>query len=139
MLYFAYGSNMSIRRLIDPKRVPSARKLCVARLPEHHLKFHKKSSDGSAKCDAYYTGDKKDFIIGVLFEIAESDKENLDKAEGLGSGYEEKAVLVRTGSGDQKAVMYSATDIESCLKPYTVGINIMFLLARRKTLCQRNM
>jgi hypothetical protein len=50
MQYFAYGSNMSLRRLRT--RVPSAVKLGNATLFGHQLKFHKRSQDGSAKCDA---------------------------------------------------------------------------------------
>ena len=50
MLYFSYGSNMSIKRIIDG--VPSAKKIGVGKLLSHELKFHKVSNkDGSAKCD----------------------------------------------------------------------------------------
>ena len=63
MLYFAYGSNMSIRRLqsrdINPVKVN------VARLYGHTLKFHKPSKDGSGKCDVFKTDDEKE-----LFEKA---------------------------------------------------------------------
>lgn len=119
MRYFSYGSNMSLRRLKAPKRVPSAQKLCVAKLPEHRLMFHKKSSDGSAKCDAYYTGDRNDFVLGVLFEVDQSEKEQLDRVEGLGSGYQEKEVTLLTDSGEESAVVYYATDIDPNLKPYS--------------------
>jgi gamma-glutamylcyclotransferase len=119
MRYFSYGSNMSLRRLKAPERVPSAKKLCVAKLPEHRLMFHKKSSDGSAKCDAYYTGNRKDFVLGVLFEVDQSEKEQLDRVEGLGSGYQEKEVTLLTDSGEQNAVVYYATDIDPNLKPYS--------------------
>src|SRR5438128_1900656 len=49
MLYFAYGSNMLTQRL--KARVPSASPKTVAVLFDHGLRFHKRSQDGSGKCD----------------------------------------------------------------------------------------
>ena len=117
ILYFSYGSNMSTLRLVD--RVPSARAVGHARLPGHRLKFHKKSTDRSAKCDAECTDDEKDYLHGVVFEIAIAEKPDLDKKEGLGIGYEEKRVCVFTPDGRSlEAVTYFATNIEPGLKPY---------------------
>ncbi|MFB2707091.1 hypothetical protein [Marinobacter shengliensis] len=60
-------------------------------LVEHALRFHKWSrKDKSAKCDALFTGNSEDVVIGALFEIPSSEKGPLDRAEGLGFGYEEK-------------------------------------------------
>jgi gamma-glutamylcyclotransferase (GGCT)/AIG2-like uncharacterized protein YtfP len=101
-----------------PDRVPSAKVLCLATLTAHRLAFHKKSNDGSGKCDIYYTGNNDDLVVGVLFEVSESEKANLDRTEGLGYGYDEKEVTVTTDSGTQKAVAYYATDIDTSLKPY---------------------
>lgn len=119
MLYFAYGSNMSIKRLTQPTRVPSARKICVGTLPCHRLIFHKKSKDGSAKCDAFHSRIDGDSVQGVLFEIPESEKKQLDRAEGLGFGYEEKCITVSTETGERKAIIYLATEIDHNLKPYS--------------------
>ncbi len=44
---FAYGSNLCQRRMVA--RVPSARVVGVGRLSGHILRFHKRSTDGSAK------------------------------------------------------------------------------------------
>jgi len=117
MFYFSYGSNMSIKRLKD--RVPSARFMSVATLHGHDLLFHKKSKDGSGKCDAHETNNPEHFVIGVVFEIAETDKFELDKKEGLGYGYEQKEVALTASSGEIiNAVTYYATNIDSELKPY---------------------
>jgi gamma-glutamylcyclotransferase (GGCT)/AIG2-like uncharacterized protein YtfP len=119
MLYFAYGSNMSMKRLTAPERVPSARRVCTARLPKHQLRFHKRSNDGSAKCDAFYTGDDKDFVMGVLYEVSNFEKKNLDRVEGLNHGYKEKDItLIKDLGGEQEAITYYATDIDPHLKPY---------------------
>ncbi|MGA8276571.1 MAG: gamma-glutamylcyclotransferase family protein [Rhodanobacteraceae bacterium] len=116
MLCFSYGSNMSVARLQD--RVPSARFVAVATLAAHRLRFHKVSNDGSGKCDAVETGDPKDQVIGVVYEIADVEKSALDRKEGLGSGYEEKEVEVTTDQGKLTALMYFATAVDSALKPY---------------------
>lgn len=117
MLYFSYGSNMSKKRLCE--RVPSAEFLAVSTLSMHELKFHKSSKDGSGKCDAYETGDLSTFVIGVVFDISETEKPTLDKKEGLGSGYEEKIVVVTSSMGESfEATTYYATNIDSSRKPY---------------------
>ena len=98
MLYFSYGSNMSSKRL--QARTPSARFLTVASLSHHDLRFHKRSRDGSSKCDADETGDESHKIIGVVFEIADVEKSILDQYDGLGRGYSIKVVSVEDSRGD---------------------------------------
>jgi hypothetical protein len=122
MKYFAYGSNMSISRLRE--RAPSALALGCHALKEHDLRFHKSSTDGSGKCDAFYTGDAADIIFGALFEISHSEKPALDRAEGLGYGYEEKSVAVHASDGSSlEATTYIATNIDERLKPYSWYVN----------------
>lgn len=116
MLYFAYGSNMSSRRL--QARVPSATALGVAILERHRLAFHKTGRlDGSAKCDAELTGVPFHRVIGVLFDISPEHKALLDSAEGLGSGYARKTVCVRMESSLFDAFTYYATITDTTLKP----------------------
>lgn len=95
--YFAYGSNLSTPRLT--RRVPSARPLAVARLTGHQLHFHLRGGDGSAKCDAYFTGREGDAVWGVVWEIDPNHKPDLDEAEGLGYTYDEADVHVETAQG----------------------------------------
>ncbi|MEW8693220.1 MAG: gamma-glutamylcyclotransferase family protein [Candidatus Thiodiazotropha endolucinida] len=117
MLYFSYGSNMSSRRLLN--RVASARFMTTAVLRGHLLHFHKKSLDGSAKCDAFATKRANDAVMGVVYEIASSHKPALDRVEGLGQGYEEKNIELITPSGEWlTAYTYYATSIDHTLKPY---------------------
>ena len=122
MKYFAYGSNMSISRLRE--RVPSAESVGCHSLKKHDLRFHKSSKDGSGKCDAHYTGDGADIIFGALFEICPTDKPSLDKAEGLGYGYDEKTVVIHASDGSSiEATTYFATAIDRNLKPYSWYVN----------------
>ncbi|MET0049639.1 MAG: gamma-glutamylcyclotransferase family protein [Candidatus Thiodiazotropha sp.] len=117
MYYFAYGSNLSTKRLLQ--RIPSACFVTVAQLSAHQLRFHKRSKDRSAKCDIHETGDPEDRVYGVVFEISDADKRILDGYEGLGHGYEEKWAALVTSSGKEiTAVTYFATLIDETLQPY---------------------
>ena len=66
-LYFAYGSNMYAARL--RYRVPSCRFRLSAQLLRHRLCFHKRSSDGSGKCNAFATAASKDTVFGVVYGL----------------------------------------------------------------------
>lgn len=115
--YFAYGSNMSLKRL--RARVPDAQPIGRAALPGHELRFHKRGRDGSAKCDAFYIGPGNRTLAGVLFTLPSSGLTTLDRIEGLGAGYERKQVDVELDRGDMcRALTYYATDIDAALTPF---------------------
>lgn len=133
MTYFAYGSNMSSARLQN--RVPNAKRVGTGRLTKHDLRFHKKSQDGSGKCDAFHTDDTHDQVWGVLFEIDPHEKPELDKAEGLGYGYNEKTVTILTDTDEEiQAFTYYALQIASDLKPYCWYKNHVIIGARESGL-----
>ena len=113
---FAYGSNMCSFRL--KLRVPSADSFAIGFLKRHSLHWHKRSNDGSGKCDAEITTSESDIVWGVLYKIKQSEKRCLDEAEGLGSGYAEKEVDIVTEQGVVRALMYYATKKDSSLRPY---------------------
>lgn len=120
---------MSISRLTA--RVPSAVSLGHHVLWEHDLRFHKVSSDGSGKCDAFHSGCETDTVHGVLFEICPSEKPGLDSVEGLGFGYDEKIVAVISRSGALiESFTYVATHIEENLTPYSWYLNHVLVGAR---------
>jgi hypothetical protein len=77
VLYFAYGSKMSSIRLRE--RMPSCRAIGTATLPGHVLRFHKRSTDKSGKCNAFATGND-DRVIGVLFSFDPAERAKLDQA-----------------------------------------------------------
>lgn len=122
-IYFAYGSNMSTRRLRE--RTPSAKPLGKARLFEHRLIFHKIGRDGSAKCDIYETGRACDIVWGVLFEISLDERYLLDCAEGLSYGYEYKTVRVESNQTVIDAGAYYATHIDASLFPFDWYVNFV--------------
>ena len=116
MKYFAYGSNMSAKRLNS--RIPAVR-LGVVRLQGYMLVFTKPSElDGSAKCDICSTESPDDTVYGVLYEIEESHKAVLDKFEGLGYGYTSELITVSFNGQSVKAVTYKAVTADHTLKPF---------------------
>ena len=104
MKYFAYGSNMLTERL--KLRVPHATYLGVAKAKRRRLAFHKRSNDNSGKCDLVKTNNDSDVAFGVLFDVPDSERSDLDDAEGLGYGYEDGSIDVL--DADSKLVTATA-------------------------------
>ena len=115
--YFAYGSNMSFKRL--RKRIRSAEPKERGVLRCHRLAFHKVSKDKSGKCDIV-SSKESDVVWGRLYYINGKEEKRLDCAEGRGHGYNDKCVAVELDSGTTVcAVTYCATETDPNLKPYT--------------------
>jgi len=107
LIYFAYGSNMSSRRL--RQRVPSARVVGRGVLPGYRLAWHQRGRDGSGKCDIA-AGGGRDVVHGVVYAFRPEHKPWLDRAEGLGHSYAQRTVrawLVERG-GWLEALTYYA-------------------------------
>lgn len=120
MLYFAYGSNMSSRRL--KARVPTARAIGIGFVEGRRLAFHELGVDGSGKCDIPECDDPSVRVHGVLYEIPDSDWMNLDRAEGEGTHYHRVPLTVsRPDEPSVKAWVYlaDASKIRDGLKPTT--------------------
>jgi hypothetical protein len=118
LLYFAYGSNLHPIRLLE--RVPSACLVEPARLPGHDLRFHKRGGDGSAKCDAAWTGRESDAVLGAVYRLAAHERMLLDGFEGEGRGYDRREIVVE-GAGGRRAVFtyLAARDaIDATLRPF---------------------
>jgi len=118
--YFAYGSNMCLQRITDSERVPQAIFLKVGWIDGYSLRFHKISKDGSGKCNIEKTGNNRDRVYGVFFDVPQDKKGNLDKAEGLGNGYHEEILEFMTDCGSISAHVYIADNkaIDDDLMPY---------------------
>ena len=127
LTYFAYGSNMSVARL--HARVPGARRLGLAALAGHVLRFHKCGADGSAKLDVVATGDAADRVLGVLFGLTAAEKAVLDAIEG--PDYE--GVTVAVGNADGAVVevfMYRALRVDAALRPFAWYVHHVLTGAR---------
>ena len=83
MLYFAYGSNMDAGQMKE--RCPSAKFVCRAKLPLHRLAFTRMSvRRGCGVADILR--DETNDVWGVVYELWESELENLDKDEEFRPG-----------------------------------------------------
>jgi hypothetical protein len=133
-LYFAYGSNMSVERLRAADRAPSAEWLGSARAAGHRLVFDKIGRDGSAKADCQRTALPQDVVHGALFRVAHADRAALDRAEGLGKGYDAFEISVDSGSGVVLALSYRATHKNAALKPFTWYLQHVLAGARQSGL-----
>jgi hypothetical protein len=103
-------------------RAPSCRVRCIARLQKFQLRFHKRSNDGSGKCNAFYTDTPSDTVLGVVYEIPPEEKAALDRAEGLGHGYNEQALTVLSPDGKELSVLAYIADpgaVDDNLRPYS--------------------
>ncbi len=119
-IYFAYGSNMHPQRM--KKRVSSAEAVGIARLKKYSLCFNKRSwKDGSGKCNAFYTGNLCDEVIGVIYRILRSDKSVLDTYEGVGKGYDVHNINVLHDNKERAVFTYIAEEvhIDDMLVPYS--------------------
>jgi gamma-glutamylcyclotransferase (GGCT)/AIG2-like uncharacterized protein YtfP len=83
MLYFAYGSNMDWAQMKE--RCPCAKFVFRAKLPSHRLAFTRMSvRRGCGVADILRDETKE--VWGVVYELLESELENLDKDEDFQTG-----------------------------------------------------
>ncbi len=119
MKIFAYGSNMHLNRL--GKRVPSASKISNAFIEGYALACNKISIDKSSKANIVKSDNLEDIVWGIIFEIEDTEKSILDKAEGLGKGYKETTLFFTDINNiTHEAQVYIADNefINNKLKPY---------------------
>ena len=116
--YFAYGSNLHPKRLME--RVPSAELIGVAEYPNHRLTFHKRSNDGSSKCNMFKSSLVLDMIHGAIYKLNPEHKSELDRFEGKGYGYIDNQIMLKHNGNEYTCFTYLAqkSHIVDNLKPY---------------------
>lgn len=115
MQYIAYGSNLHPIRL--RKRTPSATLLGTASVTGMSLQFHKRgNTDFSAKCNIVSQPDSCVYV--AVFDLPTAEIPTLDKAEGVGFGYERRSITI-DNYGDCFTYIAAPTHIDASLKPYT--------------------
>jgi gamma-glutamylcyclotransferase (GGCT)/AIG2-like uncharacterized protein YtfP len=117
---FAYGSNLHLNRM--QQRAPSALPIGIGYVKRRRIAFRKRSVDGSAKADAWFTGRPRDRVWGAIYSVNSRDKFSLDKHESLGVGYDESKIEVHVASGrSMSAFIYEARHevIDDSLDPYS--------------------
>lgn len=128
--YFAYGSNLHPLRLME--RVASANLVGVLEISKHTLLFHKKSTDGSSKCNLLQTGSEADVAYGAIYEIDPGHKRVLDSYEGIGYGYKDDQINLQHQGQNYICFKYTAlqSHIVNNLKPYHWYKKLVVLGAR---------
>lgn len=118
--------------------VPSANKVTNAFITGYRLSFNKVSrKDGSAKANIWHTGNEIDIVWGVVFDIEDGEKEALDREEGLGRGYKQMPVSVKTFEGNSmSASAYIADEraISNDLLPFDWYKEMVITGAKRNEL-----
>ena len=112
--YAAYGSNLHPIRLSS--RVPSAKLLGKGILNKKAIRFHKRSKDGSGKCNV--VDDDKHQTFVAIYKLNVSEKSLLDTIEGVGYGYRIEEVNV-IGFGTCFIYIADESHIDDSLNPYT--------------------
>ena len=114
--YFAYGSNMSVSRMIKRGVTPLSRSQGI--LNNYILKFNKKSSKGDWSF-ANIEESEGDVVEGIIFEISELHLEKLDKFEGAPVHYRREKINVSSCGNKIECITYIAQNdyIVEGLKP----------------------
>ncbi|GIV89167.1 MAG: hypothetical protein KatS3mg055_1685 [Chloroflexus sp.] len=130
VLYFAYGSNMSLERLRS--RIASVKVIGRAFLKDWNMVLNKRSRDGSGKANLVES--PGDVTWGVLYEIHNSDLDTLDRVEG---GYQRITVQVQQPDGTVvEAVTYISGNLTNDPRPYRWYKELILSGAREHNLPQ---
>jgi len=134
MLNFAYGSNLLAERLLA--RVPQARFVCVGHIPGWRFALNIRSTDGSAKANAFHTGRAEDILYGALYELDEAGKAVLDRYEEVGDAYRIEHARAETATGPRQVYLYAGNEhrfVEN-LPPYDWYLGFILAGARQRGL-----
>lgn len=102
MYYVAYGSNMNLKQM--DFRCPNSKVICNGKLIGWKLVFN-------IHADVIYTGNEKDRVPVVLWDIHNSDWKYLDMYEGFPNYYIKKSVEVILDDGEiVEAIVYVMAD-----------------------------
>jgi len=105
--YFAYGSNMSEKRMIDRGLTPSGKQIGI--LNNYKFLINKKSFKNPDKGFANIQISDGDVVEGILYEVSESDIKKLDRFEGYPKHYSRKTLMIQTQNKEfVSAIVYIA-------------------------------
>ena len=112
--YLAYGSNLHPERIAQRVGEPLAAE--AVSLAGWSIRFHKRSRDGSGKCDIIPASGQ--FVHGVIYTLTRRAKQRLDLIEGAGFGYS-CVELAAPGVGTVATYRAVTHVIDGTLKPYS--------------------
>ncbi|MGF1620380.1 MAG: gamma-glutamylcyclotransferase family protein [Rhodomicrobiaceae bacterium] len=105
-IYFAYGSNMLSTRLRE--RCPSAEPLGLGWISGYSVVFDKEGRDGSGKATLRPDARADAAVHGVLYRVAQAEREALDRAEARYDRLDDFAVTTGLGESPILASVYIA-------------------------------
>ncbi len=104
MYYFAYGSNLNQRQMLE--RCPASEPKFIATLPNYKLVFVGWSRQwrGGVASIRRFSGER---VPGAIYEVSDRDLKRLDSYEGYPSNYNRLNVTVFDEDGEPiKAITY---------------------------------
>ncbi|MBY0539102.1 gamma-glutamylcyclotransferase [Patescibacteria group bacterium] len=131
-LYFAYGSNMCTKWLRD--KCPSARSVGLGMAENYLLVFTKLSKDGSGKAAIEKRGHSHTY--GTVFEVNESERVLLDRAEGAGYESEHIWIWMPSKQHKERVVTYFTKEKKKDLLPYDWYLALIIKGAKQNGLPQ---
>ena len=122
-----------LRRILPPILEPLP--VGLAYLYGYRLHFCKWGRDGSGKCGVATSAYGSDVLPGVLYQIDAAEQAALDRAEGLGNGYELAWERIRChGRLWREAFFYMPTRIDESLRPWSWYRDLVLAGARQNGL-----
>lgn len=118
--YFAYGSNMSEKRMID--RGVDYKDRFKGILNNYKFTINKKSYKDPLMGFANIIKSDSDIVEGIIYELEENDIKKLDKFEGFPKHYDRIKLFVDSDRGMLECIVYVATEkwvVEKELKTTT--------------------
>ncbi len=104
MYYFAYGSNLNKKQMLE--RCPESKPIFIATLPNYKLVFVGWSRQwrGGVASIKPFRGEK---VLGAIYEVSDKDWKRLDSYEGSPGNYSRFNITVFDEDGEPiKAITY---------------------------------
>lgn len=106
MKYFAYGSNMSQRRMNERNIKVFSKKSGI--LENYKLVINKKSYKNPEIGFANVIENENSIVEGIIYDIDENDVKILDKYEGFPNHYLKYFLDIKTNNNKEKCLIYIA-------------------------------
>jgi len=124
--YFAYGSNLDERQMLD--RCPDSRPVFRARLRGHRLDFTHFSASRWQGGTADIVPDDDEAVWGLVYEMGDGDFAKLDRWEG---GYERVSLIVEDDAGKRHEVTSYTVREKGSFPPHEVYLAKILSAAER--------
>jgi len=135
MLVFAFAGNMDVEEL--SKRVPSAKKIGLARLPGYDFVFNRTNGDQSSTANIIQSTDPDAMVWGVLITIDDTEKSIFYDLDPLSSGLKPEMVTCMDINDEiyqAEALVAQPHAVNTHLLPYDWYLEKIIQLAKKAEL-----